>query len=103
MCLLYSYNLRGNRMKPADFAIRLAAVTLAAFSVAAAPAGAAPADTATHHRTARVDGVDLFYREAGPPAGPVVVLLHGFPSSSHMYRDLIPKLAPRYRVIAPDY
>jgi pimeloyl-ACP methyl ester carboxylesterase len=45
----------------------------------------------------------VFYREAGPPDGPVVVLLHGFPSSSHMFRDLIPALADRYHVIAPDY
>jgi pimeloyl-ACP methyl ester carboxylesterase len=48
-------------------------------------------------------GVDLFYREAGPAGAPVVVLLHGFPTSSHMYRNLIPALADRYRVIAPDY
>jgi pimeloyl-ACP methyl ester carboxylesterase len=57
----------------------------------------------TRHRTAVVDGVELFYREAGPADAPVVVLLHGFPSSSHMFRNLIPALAERYRVIAPDY
>jgi pimeloyl-ACP methyl ester carboxylesterase len=50
-----------------------------------------------------IDGVELFYREAGPEGAPAVVLLHGFPSSSHMFRDLIPALAGRYRVIAPDY
>jgi pimeloyl-ACP methyl ester carboxylesterase len=48
------------------------------------------------------DGVSVFYREAGEAAAPVVLLLHGFPSSSHMYRDLIPRLAAQYRVIAPD-
>jgi pimeloyl-ACP methyl ester carboxylesterase len=48
------------------------------------------------------DGVEVFYREAGAPDAPVVLLLHGFPSSSHMYRHLIPRLADRYRVIAPD-
>lgn len=48
------------------------------------------------------DGVKLFYREAGPQDAPVMLLLHGFPSSSHMFRDLIPLLATRYRVIAPD-
>jgi len=58
--------------------------------------------TVTHHRTATVDGIDIFYREAGPAGAPVVVLLHGFPSSSHMFRNLIPALADRYRVIAPD-
>ena len=50
-----------------------------------------------------IDGVEIFYREAGPAGGPTVVLLHGFPSSSHMFRNLIPALADRYRVIAPDY
>lgn len=57
----------------------------------------------THYRTIQVDGVELFYREAGPPDAPVVVLLHGFPTSSHMFRNLIPALADRYHVIAPDY
>ncbi|HEV7731038.1 MAG TPA: alpha/beta hydrolase [Candidatus Binatia bacterium] len=57
----------------------------------------------THHRTAKVDGVNIFYREAGPRDAAVVLLLHGFPTSSHMFRNLIPALADRYRVIAPDY
>ena len=57
----------------------------------------------THYETATIDGLSLFYREAGPPDGPVVVLLHGFPTSSHMFRNLIPTLADRYHVIAPDY
>jgi hypothetical protein len=57
----------------------------------------------THYRTATVDGVSIFYREAGPANGPVVLLLHGFPTSSHMFRNLIPLLADRYHVIAPDY
>src|SRR5579862_6775475 len=56
-----------------------------------------------HYHTRRVDGVDIFYREAGPADAPVVVLLHGFPTSSFMYRNLIPALADRYHVIAPDY
>jgi pimeloyl-ACP methyl ester carboxylesterase len=55
------------------------------------------------YRTAKVDGLNLFYREAGPENAPAVVLLHGFPASSHMFRDLIPMLATQYRVIAPDY
>ncbi len=57
----------------------------------------------THHRTAEIDGVTVFYREAGPKDAPVVLLLHGFPTSSHMFRNLIPFLADRYHVIAPDY
>jgi pimeloyl-ACP methyl ester carboxylesterase len=56
-----------------------------------------------HYRTTEVDGISLFYREAGPADAPVVVLLHGFPTSSHMFRNLIPALADRYHVIAPDY
>jgi pimeloyl-ACP methyl ester carboxylesterase len=55
-----------------------------------------------HYRTAPVDGLDIFYREAGPKNAPAVLLLHGFPTSSHMYRNLIPHLARRFRVIAPD-
>lgn len=56
-----------------------------------------------HYRTKKIDGVDIFYREAGPADTPVVLLLHGFPTSSHMFRNLIPLLADRYHVIAPDY
>jgi len=56
-----------------------------------------------HHRYAAVNGHQLFYREAGPADAPVIVLLHGFPTSSFMFRELIPQLADRYRVIAPDY
>ena len=53
------------------------------------------------HRV-NADGVTVFYREAGPPNGPVILLLHGFPTSSFQYRELIPRLADRYRIIAPD-
>lgn len=54
------------------------------------------------YQYADVDGLRLFYREDGPRQAPAVLLLHGFPSSSHMFRDLIPQLADRYRVVAPD-
>lgn len=54
------------------------------------------------YRTVSVGEVEVFYREAGPADAPVVLLLHGFPTSSHMFRDLIPRLAGRYRVLAPD-
>jgi pimeloyl-ACP methyl ester carboxylesterase len=57
----------------------------------------------TYHRTAVVDGVKIFYREAGPADAPVVLLLHGFPTSSHMFRNLIPALADLYHLVAPDY
>jgi pimeloyl-ACP methyl ester carboxylesterase len=59
--------------------------------------------TTVHHRYATVEGRRLFYRDAGPPGAPVVVLLHGFPASSFMFRNLIPILADQYRVIAPDH
>ena len=61
------------------------------------------AATVVHHRTIRIDGLNLFYRESGPPDAPLIVLLHGFPSSSHMFRNLLPALSHRYHVIAPDY
>jgi pimeloyl-ACP methyl ester carboxylesterase len=65
-------------------------------------------DTTIHsahvrHRRVTIDGLDIFYREAGSPAAPALLLLHGFPSSSHMFRALIPALAERYHVVAPDY
>lgn len=66
----------------------------------------APTDvlsSATHYRTVTVDGLDIFYREAGPADAATILLLHGFPTSSHMFRDLIPLLADRYRMVAPDY
>lgn len=56
----------------------------------------------TLYKTQPVDGINIFYREAGSRNQPTIVLLHGFPSSSHMYRDLIPKLSGSYHVIAPD-
>lgn len=56
----------------------------------------------THYRTVAVEGIDIFYREAGHADAPTILLLHGFPSASHMFRDLIPELSGQYRVIAPD-
>jgi pimeloyl-ACP methyl ester carboxylesterase len=61
------------------------------------------AEVPTYYRRADVGGVEAFYRESGPEDAPVLVLLHGFPSSSRMFRDLIPRLSDAYRVIAPDY
>ena len=79
---------------------RLVAILLALLSIWALPATAAP--TIRYH-TQTLDGVNVFYREAGPPDAPAIVLLHGFPTSSNMFRNLIPALADRYHVIAPDY
>jgi pimeloyl-ACP methyl ester carboxylesterase len=87
-----------------DAAMRRA--SLIALSLIASFVATARADEAAPlvaHRTVGVDGLSIFYREAGPPGAPAVLLLHGFPSSSFMYRNLMPPLARRYRVIAPDY
>jgi pimeloyl-ACP methyl ester carboxylesterase len=61
--------------------------------------------TAVHvqYKTVSVDGLDVSYREAGPSNAPAVLLLHGFPTSSHMFRNLIPELADKFRLVAPDY
>jgi pimeloyl-ACP methyl ester carboxylesterase len=57
----------------------------------------------TQHKTIEVDGVEIFYREAGPINAPTILLLHGFPTSSHMFRNLIPALSDRFHLVAPDY
>ena len=62
-----------------------------------------PGEIGVMGKTVNVNGVEVFYREAGPAGSPTVLLLHGFPSSSHMFRDLIPALADTYHVVAPDY
>ena len=75
-----------------------------AVTLATTPAPAVPHTTATTtFHTAQVEGLKLFYREAGPKGAPTIVLLHGYPSSSRMWDSLIPLLADRYHLIAPDY
>jgi pimeloyl-ACP methyl ester carboxylesterase len=82
----------------AFFAAALATISLlGSFSMSMA------ADPVTHYQTVTVGGVKVFYREADDPGKPALLLLHGFPTSSHMFRNLIPLLAGRYHVIAPDY
>jgi pimeloyl-ACP methyl ester carboxylesterase len=68
-----------------------------------APDTTAPADTKVRHRSVTIDGVRIFYREAGPAGAPTLLLLHGFPTSSQMFRHLMPALADRWHVVAPDY
>lgn len=69
----------------------------------AAEPSSATAKHPTLHQTVKVHGLDIFYREAGSKEAATIVLLHGFPTSSHMFRNLIPALSDRYHVIAPDY
>ncbi|MEA3264710.1 MAG: alpha/beta hydrolase [Pseudomonadota bacterium] len=86
----------------------IAAIIALALSASTAQAQnsvpAAPSTSASiAYRTVQVDGVDIFYREAGPKDAPTILLLHGYPSSSRMFATLIPLLADRYHVVAPDY
>lgn len=60
-------------------------------------------DAVITYKTVQANGLKIFYREAGDPSKPTILLLHGFPSSSHMYRDQIPKLADQFHLVAPDY
>ena len=81
----------------------LAITSLGTSDIVAADDQAIPPSAAVLHQTVEIDGVDIFYREAGDPARPTVLLLHGFPTSSQMFRNLIPVLGERYHVLAPDY
>ncbi len=83
--------------------LSLTAILPLALAPLASPALASSEDSTVRYHTMSIDGTDVFYREAGPKDAPTIVLLHGFPTSSNMFRNLIPKLAPHYRVIAPDY
>ncbi|WP_420809803.1 alpha/beta fold hydrolase [Herbaspirillum robiniae] len=70
---------------------------------ASAPAANVAATAAVSYQTVKVGKLNIFYREAGPKDAPTLLLLHGFPTSSQMFRNLIPLLADRYHIIAPDY
>src|SRR6201987_4780789 len=66
--------------------------------------GAAPMkQSVVHYKTTRINDLDIFYRDAGPQNAPAILLLHGFPTSSNMFRNLIPRLATSFHVVAPDY
>ena len=82
----------------------LAALAVSLFpTLSAAEDDRDDAAAVVHYRKVDVDGLKVFYREAGDPRKPTILLLHGFPTSSQMYRNLIPKLANHYHVVAPDY
>ncbi len=95
--------LRGLKKTVTALALSLT-MALATNTVTAQQAFSAPTKiTQTQHKSVKVNGLDIFYREAGPKSAPTVLLLHGFPTSSQMFRKLIPALAERYHVVAPDY
>src|SRR5215470_1964496 len=72
-------------------------------STMSSTATSARREFAVHYRTTRISDLDIFYRDAGPQYAPAILLLHGFPTSSNMFRNLIPRLANSSRLIAPDY
>src|SRR6267142_5070827 len=79
-------------------------VTLALFQLLAQVQGKErPVEHPTSYRTAQVDGLSMFYREAGPKDAPTLLLLHGFPSSSRMFEPLFARLSDRFHLVAPDY
>jgi pimeloyl-ACP methyl ester carboxylesterase len=101
---------RRQRQEIAVFARSLLTASLILSSLSAMPAEAAGAvvseassNRLTTYKTITVKGLNIFYREAGPSNGPAILLLHGFPSSSRMFDTLMPLLADRYHLIAPDY
>jgi pimeloyl-ACP methyl ester carboxylesterase len=81
--------------------ISIRALAAGLFSVMMVPG--LNAQTNTAYKTVKIDGLDIFYREAGDTSKPTILLLHGFPASSHMFRELIPKLSDRFHIVAPDY
>ena len=82
----------------------VAVLALSALPILGLAAGSrVESDEVVHYRDVQVDGQKVFYREAGDPRNPTILLLHGFPTSSQMFRNLIPRLADRYHVVAPDY
>ncbi len=83
--------------------LTVALFAVSSFTMAHAQPPAEKASPIVSYKFAKVDGLDIFYREAGDTSKPTILLLHGFPTSSQMFRNLIPQLADKYHVIAPDY
>ena len=79
------------------------ALLVATFSFAKAEGGGKDKSYPTLHKTVEVNGLEIFYREAGNPNKPTILLLHGYPTSSHMFRNLISDLSDDYHLLAPDY
>src|SRR6478752_7752149 len=86
------------------FRISLVASAMLALSQLLAQSGEEhPMEHPTFYRAIRIDGLSIFYREAGPKDAPTLLLLHGFPSSSRMFEPLFARLSDRYHLVAPDY
>ena len=83
--------------------LALGLITAPVITSTSAQATSIQTETAVHYKTTEIEGLEIFYREAGAKDAPTLLLLHGFPTSSQQYRNLIPALADKYHVIAPDY
>lgn len=84
--------------------LTILAILAVAFSIIGSRHSAlAQSSASVHHKTIKIGELDIFYREAGPKDAPTILLLHGFPTSSQMFRNLIPALADKFHVVAPDY
>ena len=81
--------------------LALGLITAPVITSTSAQATSIQTETAVHYQTVKIDGINIFYREAGAKDAPTLLLLHGFPTSSQQYRNLIPALADKYHVIAP--
>lgn len=92
--------MRTSYLKPLLMAMLFAASSIS-FVIAQQPVQ--KTFPAVSYNSVKVDGLDIFYREAGDRSKPTILLLHGFPTSSHMFRNLIPQLSDKYHIIAPDY
>jgi esterase/lipase len=89
------------RLKKVTLALSLLAAV--AWTFGQTNSAAAQQTVKVYHKTVKVGDLDIFYREAGPKDAPTILLLHGFPTSSQMFRNLIPVLGDQYHVVAPDY
>ena len=91
-------------MKKYNISKAISMLLIAMFSIVFLDTAArAESITGVEYKTVQIEDVDIFYREAGDPSRPTILLLHGFPTSSHMFRELIPQLANEFHVIAPDF
>src|SRR4051812_7740962 len=90
-------------IRTTTFKLTLSLLVATAGTLGLADAAAAQQAVEVRHKTVKIGDLDIFYREAGPKDAPALLLLHGFPTSSQMFRNLIPALGDQYHVVAPDY